>query len=83
MRKITMTEFRSGPGDYILDVCRDGKTFMLTKAGKPVAKLGPIEEGTCEIMPDGTVRGDQDAFRRVVATRALREGWLLTWASTG
>lgn len=56
MKTITMTELRAEPGERIRDVQREGKSFLVTKAGKPAARLVPVEDGT-EILPDGTVRG--------------------------
>lgn len=53
---ITMTEFRAEPGERIIDVIRDRKSFLLTKAGKPVAKLVPVDDSTI-IERDGTIRG--------------------------
>jgi len=42
---ITLSEFRKESGEYIRAVQRDGRSFLLTKAGKPAAKLVPVEEG--------------------------------------
>lgn len=52
-----MTEFRKRPGERILDVVRDGRSFLLTKQGRPAAQLLPAE-GTV-IESDGTVRGER------------------------
>lgn len=57
MRAITMTEFRKEPGEYIHEVCRHGKSFLITKAGKPVARLVPVDD-TIHIERDGTVQGE-------------------------
>ena len=59
-----MTEFRAEPGERIIDVVRDGASFLLTKAGKPVAKLIPASDTTV-IESDGTIKGELPAtFRR-------------------
>lgn len=64
MKTISMTEFRASPGERILDVVRDGNSFLLTKAGKPVAKLVPADD-TIVIESDGTIRGETPlTFRR-------------------
>jgi prevent-host-death family protein len=46
MERLSMTKFRASPGEYMLDVIRDGKSYMLTKAGKDVARLLPASEDT-------------------------------------
>jgi prevent-host-death family protein len=43
-------------GERIRDVQKEGRSFLLTKAGKPAAKLVPVDDVTI-VMPDGTVRG--------------------------
>ena len=43
MRKITMMEFRSMPGEFVHEVYRHGKIFIITKMGKPVAQLSPLD----------------------------------------
>ena len=43
-RTLTLTEFRKEPGERIREVHREGKSFTLTKAGKPVARLVPVVE---------------------------------------
>lgn len=67
MKRITMSEFRASPGEFLLDVIRDGKSYMLTKAGKDAARLLPASENTVV-----------DRHGEVVAGPELTEG-----ASTG
>jgi prevent-host-death family protein len=57
MKTITMTDFRSEPGERIRDVQREGRSFLVTKAGKPAAKLVPVSD-VIIIEPDGTIRGE-------------------------
>jgi len=57
MKTITLTEFRAEPGERIRDVQRGGASFLLTKAGKPAAKLVPVGDLTL-IESDGTIRGE-------------------------
>jgi prevent-host-death family protein len=57
MKTITMTEFRSEPGERLRDVQRGGLSFTITKAGKPAARLVPVDDVT-RIASDGTVRGE-------------------------
>jgi prevent-host-death family protein len=57
MKTITLTEFRAEPGERIRDVQRHGRSFLLTKAGKPAAKLVPVDDATL-VTPDGTIRGE-------------------------
>lgn len=57
MRIITLTDFRKEPGEYIRLVHRERQSFILTKAGKPVAKLVPMDDITV-IALDGTIYGD-------------------------
>jgi len=64
MKTITMTEFRSEPGERVRDVQRNGQSFLITKAGKPAARLLPPSEVTL-IERDGTIRGELPiTFRR-------------------
>jgi prevent-host-death family protein len=56
MKTITMSELRAEPGERIRDVSHEGQSFLVTKAGKPAAKLVPVDEGTV-IESDGTIRG--------------------------
>lgn len=39
-----MTELREQPGEYIRAVDRERRSFTITKAGRPVARLVPAEE---------------------------------------
>lgn len=40
---LTLSEFRTQPGEYIREVFREGKRYILTKGGKPVALLVPVD----------------------------------------
>lgn len=57
MKKITMTEWRNEPGERIIDIKRDGTSFMITKSGKPVARLLPVDDVTV-IDREGKIRGE-------------------------
>lgn len=37
-----MSDFRKEPGERIRDVFKLGRSFLITKAGKPVAQLVPV-----------------------------------------
>ena len=56
MKTLTMTEFRREPGERIREVHREGKSFLVTKAGKPVAQLVPVDT---IIEANGTIRGER------------------------
>jgi len=56
MKTLTMSEFRREPGERIRDVYRGGRSFLITKAGKPVAHLVPVDT---VIEADGTIRGER------------------------
>jgi prevent-host-death family protein len=43
VKPLTLTLFRSQPGEYLRAVAREGKRFVLTKSGKPVALLVPVD----------------------------------------
>lgn len=45
---ITLSDFRSRPGDIITQV-QMGKTFTITKAGKKAAVLSPVEMNALEL----------------------------------
>ena len=51
-----MMELRAGPGE-ILDQVFLGKRFVVTRAGKPLALLRPLDETT--INPDGSWAGER------------------------
>lgn len=57
LKIITMTEFRAEPGEYVRATQRHGRSFLITKAGKPVARLLPPNDSTT-IERDGTIRGE-------------------------
>lgn len=40
----TMTDLREQPGEFIRAVDREGRSFTITKSGKPVARLVPAED---------------------------------------
>lgn len=40
---LTLSLFRTQPGEYVREVARSGKRYLLTKAGKPVALLVPVD----------------------------------------
>lgn len=65
MKTITMTELRASPGERIIDVIRDRASFTITKGGKPVAKLVPIDDDTTIIDSDGRIRGELPLSARV------------------
>jgi prevent-host-death family protein len=52
----TITDLRSEPGEYLRAVSRHGRSFTITKVGKPVARLVPVDDSTV-IHPDGRVQG--------------------------
>jgi hypothetical protein len=59
MKLLTMMEFRRQPGERIIDVIRNRAKFLITKQGKPVAILGPPDEGdTTIIHSDGSISGE-------------------------
>jgi len=64
MKTITLTEFRAEPGERIRDVHKGGQSFLLTKAGKPAAKLVPVDDVTIVAL-DGTVRGEMPVTFRM------------------
>lgn len=57
MKTITISEFRAEPGEYLRAVEQGGQSFVITKSGKPVAKLGPVDETTV-IESNGRIRGE-------------------------
>lgn len=57
MKTITMTEWRNEPGERIADIRRDGASFLITKGGKPVARLLPVGD-VVVIDRDGKIRGE-------------------------
>ncbi len=57
MKTLTMMQFRRSPGEYIYEVRKRGRSFLLTSQGKPVARLVPVEDATI-IKSDGEVIGE-------------------------
>ena len=39
---ITMMEFRAGPGEFIHQVAKHRRHFIITRNGKPMAQLAPV-----------------------------------------
>lgn len=80
MKTITLTEFRSEPGERIRDVERNGLSFLLTKSGKPVAKLVPVDTGVVErrvfegVLNHEDEMGSQDAFV-IISESRLHAYW--------
>lgn len=66
MKTITIQEFRKEPGEYFRAVQKHGRSFLLTKAGKPFAKLVPVDE-TIVVYADGSVFGELESRRARVA----------------
>jgi len=57
MKAITMTELRAEPGERLREVWKHGKSLLITKDGKPAAKLVPVSDTTV-IASDGTIFGE-------------------------
>jgi len=58
MREITIMTFRKSPGEFIHEVSRHGKTFIITKQGKAVARLCPMDDMNV-INSDGEIIGEK------------------------
>lgn len=56
MKTITMTELRAEPGERIREAQKHGRSILITKGGKPAAKLVPVSDTTV-IFRDGTIFG--------------------------
>ena len=50
---ITVSEFRRNPGECLAQV-ELGKTYCITRYGKPVAYLGPDTDAPHEVLPNGS-----------------------------
>jgi prevent-host-death family protein len=57
MKTITMGQFRAGPGEFLHEVSKHGKSFLITHAGKPAAKLVPVDDAII-VERDGEIRGE-------------------------
>lgn len=57
LEEITLTEFRIQPGEVIAQVIL-GKTFIITKTGKPVAVLSqlPGEQLAIDVRSNGSTK---------------------------
>lgn len=53
---VRLTEFRARIGEYLFAVGH-GQSFVLTRRGKELAHLVPMDDATV-ILPDGTVIGE-------------------------
>jgi prevent-host-death family protein len=70
-KPITMTEFRKEPGEYVRDVARNRRSFLITKAGKPVAKLVPVDD-VLVIESDGSIPSGEVPLTALLSKRARR-----------
>ncbi len=52
-KTIAMSMFRKQPGEWLLDVRRDGWTIVLTQYGRPVAKIVPVAGAGAGSRSDG------------------------------
>lgn len=57
MKKVTMSEFRREPGEHLIDVRRGEEGLLLTKGGKPIARVLPVSDLTV-IGSDGKIHGE-------------------------
>lgn len=57
MKTLTMSEFRSEPGEHLIDVRRDRHSILLTKGGRPIACVVPVDD-VIVVERDGTIRGE-------------------------
>jgi antitoxin (DNA-binding transcriptional repressor) of toxin-antitoxin stability system len=58
MKTVTIQFLRCNMGKMFHEISERKISYLLTKAGKPVAKLVPLDD-TIEIMPDGEIRGER------------------------
>lgn len=56
MIKITMMQFRSEPGEYIHQVYKHNETIIITKAGREVAQLCPLDNIKIDSKGHSTIR---------------------------
>lgn len=56
MLKITMMQLRSEPGEYIHQVYKHNETIIITKAGREVAQLCPIDSIKIDSKGNSTIR---------------------------
>jgi prevent-host-death family protein len=69
MIKITMMQFRREPGEWIHQVYKHNETIIITKAGREVAQLCPLEDGF--IDSKGKAHGAMPLTRKQNWTSAL------------
>jgi prevent-host-death family protein len=43
LERLPLSIFRMQPGEYVREVTRNGKRYLLTKSGKPAALLVPVD----------------------------------------
>lgn len=44
LERLPLSIFRLQPGEYVREVMRNGKRYLLTKSGKPAALLVPVDQ---------------------------------------
>ena len=44
LETLPLSIFRLQPGEYVREVTRNGKRYLLTKSGKPAALLVPVDQ---------------------------------------
>ena len=66
-RTITIMQLRSSPGEYLHAVSVHRQRLVITKQGKPVAQLVPIEPDVTIIDRNGECHGELPVtFRRTI-----------------
>ena len=53
--KITMMQLRAEPGEWIHQVYKHNETIIITKAGREVCQISPIE--MTHILSNGRIKG--------------------------
>lgn len=48
LEPLPLSIFRLQPGEYVREVTRNGKRYLLTKSGKPAALLVPVDALTTD-----------------------------------
>ena len=75
MRKVSATEFKARCLDLMDRVRERGETYLITKRGRQVAKLGPVDPPRRGTGVLGCLRGEVEIVGDLVTPAVSTDAW--------